>query len=128
MTSQLWRAINLMDTNPEFMDEAAAVAAAALRAFQLQYVEVASAATDRNESLWKLRPKFHVMAHLAMFMEETRLNPRFWACWMDEDFMAKCRGLCQRVRARGLSVARHALQRYIWARAELAFQGAEPRG
>ncbi len=125
MTSQLQKAINIMDRSAVIMDEAAVAAAArCLRTYQSEYVKLASAAADAHENLWKLRPKFHVLAHLSMFMEETHLNPRFWACWMDEDFMAKCRNLCQRVRARGVAVARNAMQRYVWARAELAFQGA----
>ncbi len=69
--------------------------------------------------IWKLRPKYHIVEHILEMMQRTSWNPRFWATWMDEDFMGKARDLCERVRAQGIAVCRNALLRYVLARAEL---------
>ena len=50
------------------------------------YVHLASAAVDRGELLWKVRPKLHMLQHV--FLESGRasgLNFHFISTWMDED-------------------------------------------
>ncbi len=127
MTRSLQDAVKLMDRCGEVMSETeASECCEGLETYQREYAALASQATDREELLWKLRPKFHVVAHIVLSMRETHLNPRYWSCWMDEDFMAKCRALCQKVRARGVTVSRNALQRYIWQWGELAFAANNP--
>ncbi len=123
MVAALQEAITAMDHGGEVLQASEAQDVCdGLRNYQKEYSNLASKATERGELLWKLRPKFHVVSHLADFVSCTRLTPKFWSCWMDEDFMAKCRQLCQRVRARGITVSRNALQRYIWLWAEQTFQ------
>jgi len=38
---------------------------------------------------WKFRPKTHYMDHQVDELLQGGWNPRFWQCWMDEDFMGK---------------------------------------
>ncbi len=112
-----------MDTSGEVMQEGEVEhCAASLQTYQEAYVALADAAEAEGAYMWKLRPKFHALFHMNLFMQTTHLNPRFWACWMDEDFMGKCRQICQRTRARGDVVSRAALVRYLWARAEMCHQ------
>ncbi len=112
--------MEVMDTAGEVMqDEEVERCGQSLQAYQEAYAALAGAAEAAGELLWKLRPKFHALSHMTLFMEVTHLNPRFWACWMDEDFMGKCRQMCQRTKARGDVVSRAALVRYLWARAEM---------
>ena len=94
-------------------------AATWLRRFQLLYLRLRQAADTAGVAFWKLRPKWHVLEHIGATMRETRLNPRYYATWMDEDLMGKMRDICARVSQRGVTVAKHALTRWIWTRAEL---------
>ncbi len=62
--------------------------------FQKGYLLFSQAANDEGElTMWRIRPKFHMFAHICDFMAKTSLNPRFWAMWMDEDFMGKLRDM-----------------------------------
>ncbi len=126
-THSLQDAVETMDKNGEVFDAAAVEqCASSLDAYQKAYMDLVDGARTAEEALWKLRPKFHMVGHISLFVRDTSWNPRFWACWMDEDFMAKCRSLCQRVRYRGTTVSRHALQRYIWKWADTS-KSAGPR-
>ncbi len=102
----------------DWLMSASAVAASccSLRQYQRAHEELRRAAVGVS---WKLRPKYHIVEHILEMMQCTSWNPRYWATWMDEDFMGKARDLCERVRAQGLAVCKNALLRYVLARAEL---------
>ena len=36
---------------------------------------------------WKLRPKHHSLEEIGVFVEKTKVNPRFTACFQDESFL-----------------------------------------
>ena len=38
---------------------------------------------------WKLRPKHHDLEELSKKMLETRINPRYTACWQDESYLGQ---------------------------------------
>ena len=73
---------------------------------------------------WKLRPKLHYLDHQ---VEDIRLygwNPKFWECWMDEDFMGKIALLSGKCPA--TNTALRTILRYIvlfWARARKRKRG-----
>lgn len=92
-------------------------ASAGLIAFQQSYLKLANYPGLVG---FKLRPKFHSLSHLLILIQQTHWNSKGWACWMDEDFMARLRTLVQCVKAKGVPTARHVLKRYAFGRCELA--------
>ena len=49
------------------------------------YVRMARDALDRNQRLFRCRPKLHILNHMTEDVRPSRLNPAHLACWMDED-------------------------------------------
>ena len=96
-------------------------AVGALRQYQEGYAELAHRAAEAGASLYKMRRKNHMIVHQIWLIEETGLNPKFWACWMDEDLMGKLRTICQATKARGVTVVRASLKRWLWCRLQNNF-------
>ena len=67
----------------------------AFYAFEEGYHDLAREACDRGVQLWRTRPKFHSLGHMVLAIEQTSLNPRFWAVWMDEDLQGKLRNVSE---------------------------------
>ncbi len=113
--------VRQLDMAPWIMDPGVIAASyCSLQRYQQAHAQLQVASAGAADAVqWKVRPKYHVLEHIAATMRETRVNPRFWACWMDEDFMAKIRGICERTRAGGAAVCKRALTRYALARAEM---------
>ena len=53
---------------------------------------------------WKLRPKHHDTEHLASKTKETRVNPRFTACWQDESYLGQVKQVAVRCHAQNALV------------------------
>ena len=43
----------------------------------------------KNVLRWKLRPKHHDLEEISKKVLETRVNPRFTACWQDESYLGQ---------------------------------------
>ena len=57
------------------------------------YKDLAVRAYLKNQALWKLRPKTHYLHHIIIKIGQTKFNPRYWSCFMDEDYMGKIKVL-----------------------------------
>ena len=79
-------------------------------------------------SMWRVRPKYHLFVHLLDYIEDTGLNPRYWACWMDEDFMGKMRKVCQSIQAGPQRVAFSSLEKWLWGKGEQKLSWMSARG
>ncbi|CAE7244739.1 unnamed protein product, partial [Symbiodinium pilosum] len=73
--------------------------------FTQAYCALAKKAARDQVRLYKVRPKLHLLHHLAR--QETRKNPHYFATWMDED------GLKKLVKVLKLSDARSAEKRLL---------------
>ena len=62
---------------------------------------------------YKLRPKFHMLVHMAEGLLLNSFNWRWDACWMDEDIVGKVSRLSRRVHP--MTCALRTLQRYMLA-------------
>ena len=60
---------------------------------------------------WKFRPKVHYMQHTIDDVGRYTLNPRFFMCWLDEDFMGKIAALCSRCHAGNISYSCSAIHK-----------------
>lgn len=61
--------------------------------------------------LFKPKPKWHYFEHMLEFAVQWKLNPRGWACWGEESFLAKVKCLGQR--CHGKTMLLRSLQRYL---------------
>lgn len=72
---------------------------------------LADMALKAGQMFWKVRPKTHYMCHHVDDCYNTRMNPRFLSCWIDEDFvgkLAKVGRACHRK-----TCSERTLQRYL---------------
>lgn len=55
------------------------------------YAKLASLSHSRGWKLYKLRPKAHMMVHIALNLSvgELGLSPLSTSCWQDEDFIGR---------------------------------------
>lgn len=75
------------------------------------YVALAAEALQNNELIWALRPKLHAMSHVILGVEADSRNPKYFSCFLDEDFLGKVvkvAAKCHRV-----TVCGAVLQRYL---------------
>ena len=61
--------------------------------------------------LWGVRPKFHQLDHTMRHVHQSKLNPLWWSCWMEEDLMGRSAKITRRVHASFAGLKR-ALTRY----------------
>ncbi|CAE7863872.1 unnamed protein product, partial [Symbiodinium necroappetens] len=56
---------------------------------------LATEAIDNGRLLWKLRPKFHKLDHIA-YDQAARINPIVLSCYMDEDAVGKIKRMAMK--------------------------------
>lgn len=87
----LWGAakfLHCMDVFDWHLNEAqAAEMAFAGEANQVSYLALARRASEQNEFMWALPPKFHAHTHIIDDVKTDMLNPKYWHCFADEDFV-----------------------------------------
>ena len=109
----LMRCIGLMDHSGLFLSDADAEAcASAGEYFLVSYQTLAWDSFQKNECLYKVRPKLHDFAHLCDFIRKTKHNPRRYDLFGAEDYMKRVKQLgkaCHRSTAHCAFV-----RRYIW--------------
>ena len=66
------------------------------RAYLKSYKQLALLALSTGALRWKVRPKCHYLDHSLRDMRKYRWNPRFFACWCDEDYMGRITRLASR--------------------------------
>lgn len=89
------------------------------------YVALAKGAVERRELIWPLRPKLHALCHVISGVQADCRNPKYFACFLDEDFLGKVvrvAAKCHRT-----TVCRAVLQRYL-VRMARRWQGLENLG
>ena len=64
-----------------------------LNKFLLAYQVLAATALQRQQLIWKLRPKHHYLCHLISETEQTGLNPMHMSNFLDEDHMKHLRAI-----------------------------------
>jgi hypothetical protein len=103
-----------MDEYEMFLsDDEAARLYHAGRTFLYTYHMLAVKAFRNNVNMWLIVPKFHYLAHLVMDLPKDLVNPRFYHCFGDEDFVGKIAAIGHRVhRARN---ADRTIDRYLIA-------------
>ena len=79
--------------------------------FLLFYQKLAGHAYDKNESRYKLRPKFHYFAELLRHMKRTKQNPRRYHLFTAEDFMGRVKHIGRKCHKR--TVCKRIVQRLI---------------
>ena len=42
---------------------------------------------------WRMRPKHHYLEETARWIQTTKVNPRRLACWQDESYLGKLKGV-----------------------------------
>ena len=72
-----------------FSPRRAAIWAKCMQLHLVSYQWLSRDAHDKGLYLWHLKPKAHVMDHLAAHVLETRRNPLVYACFKCEDFLGK---------------------------------------
>ena len=78
-----------VDGQDPLSDDDRALASESLKLFINLYLTLARDAFDHDLYLWKIRPKFHLLCHLQIQLEEFSVcrNPKAFATWMDEDMV-----------------------------------------
>lgn len=80
----------IMDVAPRYMLPAQIERAHACgNAFLIAYQRLAEIALTQGRALYHLRPKLHEAAHMVLNIAATGYNPRYLACWADEDFIGR---------------------------------------
>lgn len=83
-----------------------------LRNHLLSWQHLASHFEQRNQRLFKLRPKHHSLDHLASQVSKLRINPRkSMCCFTDESFLGFLKKIA--IRTHASSVLRRVYQRYL---------------
>ena len=83
----------VIDRSPMFMNAVQTAAAyKAGRTYLKSAMLLADYCLARGIMRWKYRPKLHYLDHQIDELLDG-WNPRFWQCWMDEDFMGKVASL-----------------------------------
>ena len=93
----------IIDRSPMFLNAVQMQSAYnAGRTYLKSQILLAELCLKRVQLRWKYRPKIHFLDHQ---VDEILggWNPRFWQCWMDEDFMGKIAVLASRVHPRTCS-------------------------
>ena len=65
--------------------------------FLHKYTQLGHLADARGDLLWNVTPKFHYLYHLGQ--RSHYLSPRRGACWVDEDYVGKCKVVAARCSA-----------------------------
>lgn len=74
------------------------------------FVGLARAALRQRKCLYKVRPKLHGFHH--MVLQLRRVNPSFFSCWSDEDFMGRIAKIASKTHRRAVSL--RVLERYLF--------------
>lgn len=103
--------LHIIDNGPMFLSDKDA---AACRHFGSLYLRASFAAAElcaRHKILrWKFRPKSHYLDHQFLEISQTNQNPRFFQCWLDEDFMGKMSNLAGKTHAGNVSLRNSAIE------------------
>lgn len=96
----LMRAVQLMDSNDIILgpNEASEIDSL-LKQHLLHWQGLHQHYLHLGVERWKLRPKHHDTEHLASKTKETRVNPRFTACWQDESYLGQVKQVAVRCHA-----------------------------
>ena len=65
----------------------------ALEIHLYSYQPLAEIAHGQGLRLWKIRPRHHWLCQMLGFTMRSRANPLRYACFVDEDFMGKVKGI-----------------------------------
>ena len=102
----------ILDHAGEWLKDDEAVAQYEMGYLFLESLQALSAnAQSTHERIWKIRPKHHYLCHTIDDMLEERLNVKYHANWMDEDFIGKLARLGRQCNRTHLS--ERILQRYL---------------
>ena len=81
--------------------------------FLRSYIHLAGSAILRNQRLYRIRPKFHMLTHLMSDYPGSRLNFTFHSTWLDEDFNKVVMTVTKKVHKR--TAAESTLKRWLLA-------------
>ena len=70
-----------------------------LRSYQI----LASWSWNEGHMLYKIRPKHHVLWHMAVELPRTRLNPKLFSCEQEESFLGKVKHIARKTHPRTMS-------------------------
>lgn len=64
-----------------------------LKCFLLHWQGMLQVCLGAGKRKWRMRPKHHYLEETARWIKETRVNPRRLACWQDESYLGKLKGV-----------------------------------
>ena len=103
--------LHILDTSGVILSpEEAQRAHYAGRLFLLSYQSLAEEALANEVAQYKMRPKFHYLCHVVDDLQKYRWNPRFFHCFMEEDFVGQLGRLVSKTHRNTASM--RALQRH----------------
>jgi hypothetical protein len=94
-----------------FSEEAAQAFYRAGVTFLTTYMSLSSRAAAADVAMWNITPKFHNVAHVFYSVMTDRVNPKFYHCYADEDFVGRIGRIGARVHPRTMS--RRTIERYL---------------
>ena len=89
------------------------------------YVALAAEAVQNNALMWALRPKLHGLCHIILGAAADSRNPKYFSCFLDEDFLGKVIKVAEKCHR--VTVCGAVLQRYL-VRMLRRWQGLENLG
>jgi hypothetical protein len=108
------RFLRILDAGGFFLDEEEIQEAERMGQLYLTSYQWLAVETDRlGLNLWFIRPKAHYFLHIATGLRTTGLNPKKYACEIDESYMNTLKKIGSKTH--GLSVMRRMLERYLLA-------------
>ena len=79
--------------------------------YNICHQKLASEALEKEECLWKVRPKVHDLCHLVLRTEQDSSNPKYTQCINDEGMLGKFKKIARRCHR--LTVSGRFLQRWL---------------
>lgn len=79
------------------------------------FARLARMSWERNLKLYKLRPKLHMMAEIALRMKASAwcYNPLSLACWSDEDYIGRVSRVSRSTHGSGLACSLDTMRRTL---------------
>ena len=111
-TSGLSQAHDIMDAADHFFSAAEAGAFYSHGfTFLATYMSLAQRAVSRNVRMYNITPKFHNVGHIVYTIQIDRVNPKFYHCYGDEDFVGRIGRVGAVVHPR--TMTRRTIERYL---------------
>jgi hypothetical protein len=109
----------LMDNHGHFLDDNAAQEMyRAGRLFLDMYAALSAQSVRADKILFNITPKFHYMCHMLTTILAEKINPSWYHCYADEDFVGRCASVAGKVHQTTLSTRvcdRYLMQLYwMW--------------